>query len=66
MIKYKPKKLTATPNFDHCNTFSKELVAIHMKKTTLVFNKLVYLRMCILDLSKTLMYDFNYNYVNQR
>ena len=56
------EKLTAKPNFDHCNIFIEELVAIHMKKTKLVFNKPVYLGMCILDLSKTLMYDFHYNY----
>ena len=36
------EKLTAKPNFDHCNIFSVELVAIHMKKTKLVFNKPVY------------------------
>ena len=33
------------------------LVAIHMARTKLYFNKPVYLGMCILDLSKTLMYD---------
>ena len=55
------EKLTAKPNFDHCNVFSEKLVAIHMKKTMLVFNKPVYLGMCILDLSKSLMYDFHYN-----
>ena len=43
------EKLTAKPNFDHCNKYSEELVAIHMKKTKLVFNKPVYLGMCILD-----------------
>ena len=60
------EKLTAKSNFDHCNIFSEELVAIHMKKTKLLFNKPVYLGMCILDLSKTLMYDFHYNYVKQK
>ena len=60
------EKLTAKPNFHHCSIFSEELVAIHMKKTRLVFNKLVYLGMCILDLSKTLMYDFHYNYIKHK
>ena len=32
------EKLSAKPNFKHRNTFSVNLVAIHMKKTKLVFN----------------------------
>ena len=60
------EKLSAKPNFNHCNIFSEDLVAIHMKKTKLVFNKPVYLGMCILDLSKTLMYDFHYNYIKRK
>ena len=63
--KKQAEKLSAKPNFNHCNIFSEDLVAIHMKKTKLVFNKPVYLGMCILDLSKTLMYDFYYNYIKQ-
>ena len=60
------EKLSAKPNFNHCNIFSEDLVAIHMKKTKLVFNKPVYLGICILDLSKSLMYDFHYNYIKRK
>ena len=34
-----------------------------MKKTSLTMNKPVYLGMCILDLSKTIMYEFHYKYI---
>ena len=53
----------AKPNFGHCTAYDENLVAVHMKKTELVFNEPVYLGMSIQDLSKTLMYDFHYNYM---
>ena len=64
--KNKAERLAAKPNFKHCNIFSEDLTAIHMKKTFLTFNKPVYLGMCILDLSKTLMFDFHYNYMKKK
>ena len=64
--KKQAEKLSAKPNFTHCNIFSENLAAIHMKKTELKFNKPVYLGMCILDSSKTLMYDFHYNYIKRK
>ena len=64
--KIKAEKLTAKPNFKHCNIFNEDLIAIHMKKTSLTFDKPVYLGLCILDLSKTLMYDFHYNYIKKK
>ena len=60
------RKLISKPNYKHRTIFCENLTAIHMKKTRLLFNKPVYLRMCILDLSKTLMYDFHYNYIKQK
>ena len=64
--KKQAEKLSVKPNFNHCNIFSEDLVAIHMKETRLFFNKPVYLGMCILDLSKTLMYDFHHNCIKQK
>ena len=64
--KIKAEKLAAKPNFKHCNIFNENLIAIHTKKTFLTFDKPVYLGMCILDLSKTLMFDFHYNYIKKK
>ena len=46
--------------------FDENLIAVHMKKTKLYFNKPVYLGVSILDLSKSLMYDFHYHYIKTK
>ena len=60
------KKLAAKPNIERCTIFDENLVGIHMKKTRMVYDKPVYFGLCILDLSKTLMYDFHYNYIKKK
>ena len=35
--KKQAEKLSAKPNFNHCNIFSEDLVAIHMKKDEVSF-----------------------------
>ena len=60
------QKLAAKPNFDRCTIFDENLIAVDMKKTKLYFNKPVYLGMSILDLSKSLRYDFHYNYIKTK
>ena len=60
------EKLAKKPNFDHVNIFTENLVTVHMKKTPIKLMKPIYLGMSILDLSKTLMYDFHYNYIKKK
>ncbi|XP_022791041.1 uncharacterized protein LOC111330447 [Stylophora pistillata] len=62
----KAKKLVNKVNFKHRTIFSENLCAFHMRKTQIIFNKPVYLGMCILDLSKKHMYDFHYNYIKPK
>jgi len=64
--KKEAKKLAAKPYYERCTIFDENLVAIHMQKTVVKYDKPIYLGMCILDLSKTLMYDFHYNYITSK
>ena len=57
-------KLTSKPTYVSSKIFNENLVAVHKIKETLSLNRSAYVGMCILDLSKTLMYDFHYNYIN--
>ena len=54
-------QLVSEPNY-HTKYFSENLLAIKMKKTKVKMNKPVYLGMSILDISKTVMYEFKYDY----
>ena len=58
-------KLVSEPNYLTTKHFSEKLLAIEMKKTKVKMNKPVYLGMSILDISKTLMYDFCMIILNQ-
>ena len=62
----KAVKLTTRPNFDRVTIFDRKLVAVHMKKTEVYFNKPVYVGQAILDLSKTLTFDFHYDYIRNK
>ena len=46
--------------------FFKDLVTISKSKFTLKFNKPAYVEMCMLDLSKVLMYEFHYDYIKNK
>ena len=59
-------KMVAKPTYVSSKIFNENLVAVHKIKETLTLNRPAYVGMCILDLSKTLMYDFHYNYIKQK
>ena len=63
---YQLNKLVKKPHFKGVNIFHENLVAVHMEKTTVNLVKPIYLGMSILDLSKTLMYKFHYDYIKPK
>ena len=59
-------KLASKPTFVSSKIFNENLVVVHKIKETLTLDRPAYVGMCILDLSKTLMYDFHYNYIKKK
>ena len=59
-------RLASKPTYVWSKIFSENLVAVNMKHERLKLDKPSYVGMCILDLSKTLMYDFHYNYIKRK
>ena len=59
-------RLAARPTYVSHKIFHENLVAVHYRQQKLLMDKPCYLGMCILDLSKTIMYDFHYNYIKKK
>ena len=59
-------KLASKPNYHSTKYISKDLLIMEMKKTEVKMNKPIYLGHAILDISKTLMYEFWYNYIKPK
>ena len=59
----KMERLAARPTYISHKIFHENLVAVHSKQTKLLLNKPSYVGMCILELSKLVMYNFHYNYI---
>ena len=58
--------LVSEPNYHTTKLFTENVLAIEMSKTQILMNKLVYLGLSILVLSKTVMDEFWYNYVKPK
>ena len=57
----KGSKLVSEPNYHTINLISEDLSIIEMEKTKVKMNKPIYLGLSILEISKTLMYEFWYD-----
>ena len=64
--KEKLLKLSSKPSYVSSKIFNENLVAVHKIKETLTMNRPAFVGACILDLSKTFMYDFHYNYIKYK
>ena len=59
-------QLVSEPNYHTTKWFSEDLLAAEMKKTKVKMNKLIYLGASKLEISKTLMYEFWYDYIKPK
>ena len=59
-------KYAMKPNFKDDHPFSKHLFAVETEGTEIKMNKPVYIGQAILYLSKTLMYEFHYDYMRPK
>ena len=58
--------LASEPNYHSSKGISKDLMIMEMKKVEVKMNKPIYLGQAILDISKTLMYEFWYDYIKPK
>ena len=65
-IDKRSNQLVSEPKYNTTKWFSENLLAIEMKKTKVKMNKPVYLSLSILEISKTLIYKFWYNYMKPK
>ena len=58
--------LASEPNYYSSKCISKDLMIMEMKKVEVKMNKPIYLGQAILDISKTLIYEFWYDYIKPK
>lgn len=61
----KAEKHINKPTLKRWKEFNNDLIGIELRKKQTVLNKPIAIGFCILDLSKTLMYYFHYNYMKK-
>src|SRR5436190_11816271 len=65
VLEDKLEKYVSKPAFKDSKKFENGLHAVHLQKLRIVLNKPKYLGMSILDISKVIMFQFHYKYMNK-
>ncbi|XP_051164939.1 uncharacterized protein LOC127283871 [Leptopilina boulardi] len=61
--RYGAEALISKTNFHSRSIFCENLVAIELRKTAILISKPIYIGFAVLDVSKSLIYDFHYDYM---
>ena len=59
-------KCISKPSYMSHKIFDNNLVAIRKSKVALKMNKPAYIGMCIMELSRVLMFEFHYDYIKNK
>ncbi|XP_071652823.1 uncharacterized protein [Temnothorax longispinosus] len=61
--RYGAEAIIAKPNFHSRSVFAEDLMAVELRRLEVRLNKPIYVGMSILEISKTRVYDFHYDYM---
>lgn len=64
--RYGAEAWISKPNFHSCTIFNKNLAAIELEKLKILMDKPIYAGMCILDMSKIVLYEFHYDFIKTK
>lgn len=64
--RYSAKVYIAKPNFHSRLILGENSVLVELNKTSIKMNKPIYVGMCVLDIAKTKLYDFHYDYMQPK
>lgn len=58
--------LIAKPTFESCTIFDSNMAGVQMRKCLIKYDRPCYVGFTVLDLSKTILYEFHYSYMQEK